>query len=201
MALNDNALTTLAACKEHLDIPTLTTTYDDKIEMLINVASNLIENYCNRTFRELTYTDQDYDGNNQSDLLLRHSPVSSVSSVYVDSSREFSATFLVDSDEYAIVEPCILRRHNGTWPLASRNVRITYDAGYSTMPDDVAYACILFVEFLYRSRTDRRLGRVSQSKGNESVHYHMNIPFEITAMIDPYIRFEFGTQRKSSWTT
>lgn len=57
---------------------------DDKIDLLIAAASAAVEAFCHRTFEATSYTEY-ADGPGWSDLILRHRPVNSVTSVQMDS--------------------------------------------------------------------------------------------------------------------
>jgi uncharacterized phiE125 gp8 family phage protein len=195
MALNANALTLLATAKDHLDIPD--TSQDTRIEMLINTASQWFERYCGRVFKSASYVHQ-FDGTSQTDMILREFPVTSITEVRVDWSREFADSTILDAADYnanddELLAAGILRRHNGLWPRGSRNVKVTYEAGYAEVPSDLEYACLLMVEWLYRGNSDRRIGRTSVGKAGETTGYTDSIPVEIMMTADNYKRTDvFG---------
>lgn len=185
MALRANALTTLDACKIQLDIPTSNTAQDALLERYINSASQQIERYCDRSFISESKTEF-YDGTRSNELLLRRSPVSAVSLVAVDSERTFGSDTVLVASTYAVVGDVALRRHSGTWGKGSQNIKVTYTAGYSTIPADLEDACILLVEHRYRMRGDRRLGRSSQGKQGESISYIADWPQEVLSILENY---------------
>jgi hypothetical protein len=192
------ALVTLQLVKEHLEIPLANTSQDTRLNLLIGVVSEHVEDYCQRTFAETTYSKQ-YDGTSQSDLVLDEYPVTSVTSLYIDNGRDFDSSALVDADEYELIEPNALRLHHGRFPRGSLNVKVDYVAGYATIPNAIQYATLLIIEQLFRSNEDRRVGRNSVSKNGETVSYIHGWPEEAINLLKSFKRYEFSGGR-SVWS-
>lgn len=82
---------------------------DDTLELLIDLASEFIQTECGRRFAQATYTDY-YSGNGTIHLILRHRPVRSVASIYLDNTGCFgqgddsfpASTLLTAGTDYAI---------------------------------------------------------------------------------------------------
>lgn len=182
MALNANALVTLAQAKSQLDIPAATLTEDDRVELLINATSEAIEEYLCYIVREVAYTET-YDGTRQNDLLLAQTPVTAITEIRVDYEREFAADTVVDAEDYQLLASSLVRRHSEVWPSGSQNIRVQYTAGYAEIPADLQYACLMFVEWLYRMREDRRIGRKAQGKSGESITWDGEIPASVKALL------------------
>jgi hypothetical protein len=165
--------------------------------MLINMASQWFERHCGRVFKSAAYTEQ-FDGTGQTDMILNHFPITAISEVRVDSSRTFAAESIVDASDYhaepdELLEAGILRRHGSRWPRGSRNVKVTYTAGYAVVPADLEYATLLMVEWLYRGNSDRRIGRTSIGKAGETTGYVSELPIEVQMVVDNYKRTDvFG---------
>jgi uncharacterized phiE125 gp8 family phage protein len=185
MALNSNALTTVAVCKAQLDIPTGDTSVDALLERYINSASEQIERYCCRKFKSSSYTET-RDGSRSNELMLKNFPVTAISSVKHDPERAFGASTELAATAYALIEPNTLRRHSGTWAQGSQVLQITYTAGFSTIPADLEDACIMLVELRYAKKSDRSLGRTSSGKQGESISYTEGWPKEVTDILDSY---------------
>lgn len=185
-------LTTLAKVKNYLGITT--SDHDTLLEYLITRMSTFIRTYCGRDFDQTTYTDDKYDGEYKNDgfLRLRHFPIISVTSLYDDTSREFTADTEIESGDY------IIRNDEGIIQLLDgvffnedyQNIKITYVAGYSTIPEDLEQACIDLVGFKFNTRQSsgkrsERLGRwavtyVTLGEGKEA------IPSDTKAVLDRY---------------
>lgn len=198
MALNANALVSLADTKAHLGIPALDTTQDARIERLINTASQLIEDY---TDRKLTYQAYDVrrDGRRADRLVLPEWPVVAITSVWDDPAWDFQSQTVIDPTEYDVEEECILVLKNGRkFSRANRNVRVQYTAGYRTLtglvgepiPSTLSYACLMTVDWLDALKADRRLGVTSKSKQGESISFSDALPPQIAAMLEDFVRQE-----------
>ncbi len=75
------------------------------------------------------------------ELLLARRPIASVASVTIDRAA------LDASDYEADAAAGILRRIDGAWH--GRLITVVYDAGYATVPDDLAFAARQYVQLLY----------------------------------------------------
>ena len=205
MSLKSNALCLLVTLKDHLDIPASDTSLDSKLERVINVASQFIENYCGRVLVDASY-DEFHDGRAGNRLLLKQWPITGGAAasgtkpeVFVDESGAFGSGTEVDPDTYWVANDIELI---GTtvWPKGYRNIKVTYLAGLgtintvaetNTLPSDLEQACLDYAEFIHTMNTDRRIGRSSKSKGDESVSFITDIPPHVTLILDKYIRHEF----------
>lgn len=144
MALIAAALTTLADVKLFLRIPSATTADDSFIENLINQASVMAGDYCQRNFARATYTNEIQAVNNRSFLILRNWPIITVSSILENGVAITDQS--TNPDDYA---KGMIYREKG-WigrhlvagltddPVAGARIySVTYTAGYY-MPGDVA---------------------------------------------------------------
>ncbi|KXG42874.1 head-tail connector protein [Tepidibacillus decaturensis] len=178
MALSANALTSVTAVKEYLKIDATDTSQDSLFEALINASSNVIENYCNRSFIESTYTDEEYDGKETSNLILKNFPVYSVTSIKIDD-------VLVDSTEYKVRKDSgIVVRLNSVWPAGIMNIKVTYTAGYTAIPADVELACKHLVMFFYKMD----VADFGRTFGEGIVLRPEAIPPQIRIILGPYRR-------------
>lgn len=194
-----NALITEAELEELLQT-TFETAYANA---LINIASQFIENFCDRKFIETTYDEEVYDGNGTRDLYLKNYPISDVSTVVVKSWDTFNdvvnTTFTVD-DDYLIydVEGLIYKR--GGWVRGRQKYRVTYKAGYAiaNVPYDLKQACSQICQYVnYRKSNpgadEETMGRysISYSDGSgEGSSLSMAVPNSIIALLEPYRRIE-----------
>lgn len=202
MALNANALVTLAKAKDFLGITTADK--DTEIERLINTASQSIERVTKRILVNATHTEY-HDGRRTNMLQPRQWPITGGASVngkpqvyFDDGTGSFPASTEVDDSEYWVHEMSTqIIRQNGNWPLGRRNIKLVYTAGYgvggdtASMPSDLENACLQYVAWEYRQNNDRRLGVDSKSKLGETVRYTQGIPEFILELIEPYMRQEF----------
>jgi hypothetical protein len=133
---------------------------DAVLARLISAASAFFVTACGRPILEQSYSEL-YDGKGNGRLYLRHTPVTSVSSLSIDG---------------AIVPQAMSPGESG-WRLNSNivllfghwfgrglvNVAVAYTAGYAAPPADAAEAVMELVGLRYRGRD--RLGKTSESIG------------------------------------
>lgn len=118
------------------------TGHDDTLDMLIDAASEAIESYCRRSFGVTAHVEYHDGGHDR--IVLRHRPVTALTGLWDDLAREFSDSSEITSDDYVLDSDLgILHLDAGTFAEGIRNVKVSYSAGYSTIPDDLSQACIL----------------------------------------------------------
>lgn len=148
-AAGAGGLTTLSAVKEFLQIATAVTDDDTFITNLISRISADIEKECGRTFLAANYTEY-HDGDSTSILMLDQYPVNSITSIHDDVDREYNADDLIDSDDYAFYsESGIVELDGLTFATGIKNIKVIYNAGYTTIPTDLEQACIKRVAIEY----------------------------------------------------
>jgi hypothetical protein len=166
------ALTTVADVKESLGIASSDTSKDNLITRKINQATDMIENYTGRRFKLTTYTDEEYDATNASQLILRQRPVVELTSFGIrdtdlnDAQWEGIDTELFFTDNSAGVIDLDFQAR-GRW----NRYRITYSAGYSTIPSDVAEACASLAAFL-TTNAAAASNVLEKEEGQRRVRYH-----------------------------
>lgn len=139
-------LSTLANVKEYLRI---TDTNDDTLlQKILTRTSEWIQKYCNRTFIATTYTEY-YDGDGSNELLLDQFPVNSITSCYDDTDREYGADTAITVTDLIIKDAGLIVYDDGFFNKGDHNIKITYNAGYTTIPADLELACIKLVASEY----------------------------------------------------
>lgn len=190
MALNANALLTEAELETMLE-----TLFDTPYaEFLINTASGFIEKYCNRSIKSAVRTGEEYDGNGFKKLYVKNPPITAVSAIHQwdtyndESLYEYSADteYLIDEDGQYIY----LR---GVWSIGVHNYQITYTGGYTTIPDDLKYACAQFCAWINNNKNS--MGIKSERIGTYAITYGMAtsivigglaVPPEMLSMLSNY---------------
>lgn len=168
------ALATVADVKESLGIDAGDTSKDNIIKRKINMATEMIESYCNLAtnhhFKETTYTNEVYNGINGDQLVLLMRPVTAVSSFqYLNSNENIDSWDTIDTEDYFIdLNSGLL---NG---FASGNnfgsIRVSYTAGYSTIPFDLSEACATIAAFLVDNGTSGG-GIKRKREGQREIEY------------------------------
>ena len=164
------AIFTLEEAKVFLEITTDTS--DALLNEIVDGVNALLESYCGRIFDSTTYVEY-YDGNEADSIVLDKWPVTSITSIYDDSNREFTSVSLIDPTYYTFYpESGKVSLLVSTWggevfQLGFRNVKITYIAGYTsvTMPKDLKLIAADIVSKKFKSFRDKRVGLTSISSG------------------------------------
>ena len=196
MALNSQALTTVARYKAHAGITGAGS--DTKIEVCINVATDLIERFCDRRFLQTTYANEVYDGQGSDRLMLKQYPVSERNAFQLDerdtvyNQANWSS---VDTTVYFIDYTAgILELIGRRFMQAPRHYQVSYTAGYAfdnTTPGatleslgigDLEWACWQLVTDLFKNAASPT-GINSESIGNYSVSYGGT-----TSLNDPLVK-------------
>lgn len=89
----------------------------------------------------------------------------------------------IDGDDYILDLDSI--QYLGGFSKGFKNMRITYKAGFATIPDDLEQACLELIKLSY----DKSINVKSESLGPYSVSYHdiKDIPIDIKNKLDVYI--------------
>jgi hypothetical protein len=188
MAYGD--LTTLADVKAWLQTgqSAYPPTDDALLTRLITAASQYIQTWLNRRIAQCDYIEV-RDGTGGQRLQFCSFPVSAMLSLTIDGvtippapppspSTGLTMGYVFSPTQLAIRGYYFTRR--------PQNIVITYTAGYTTTPPEIAQACIELVALRYRERT--RIGEVSKSVGGgETVTYaqkDMSLP--IATLLQQY---------------
>jgi hypothetical protein len=174
-ALNSWALTSVADVKESLSIDAGDTTKDNLITRKINQATDMIESYCNldndHHFASTTYTNEEYDGSGTNQLSLRARPVITFTSLEQRSSTQnindwvtLSSTDYFVDDNAGVIDALLGFYYR--WNL----YRVTYTAGYATIPSDLAEACATLAAFMVENGTTG-VAVKRKNQGPKSIEY------------------------------
>lgn len=170
-SLLDHALVSVADVKESLGIPSSNTASDNLITRKVNQATEMIENFTGRRFALTTYTDSEYDATNSDQLILKQRPITTFTRLQArDSSLNENDWSTIDSELYFVDSSAgvldLNFRATGRW----NRYRVTYTAGYATIPADIAEAAASLAAFLAENPTN---GYAVQRKreGQREVQY------------------------------
>ncbi|MCH7477018.1 MAG: phage gp6-like head-tail connector protein, partial [SAR324 cluster bacterium] len=130
-------LTDLTTLKNHLKITG--GDFDALLTGLVSQVSSAIESTTKRQIKERTSVTEYMDGPGKGTLSPRQSPINSIASIHVDSLRLWASTALVLTTDYAIDQSGVLIRGLGgkIFSKGVQNIKLVYDYGYATVPDDL----------------------------------------------------------------
>ena len=202
------ALDTLANVKARLGIAT--SADDTLLGLLQDAADQAVANFCNRDFEGGSFTEEHPGGS--AFVHVRNFPVTSVTSVKVDASRQFGAETVVPAADYVVhtdrgviqslVGPFLPRQRPGlvnaemrTWARGPRVVQVVYATATGQVPADVKQAYARLVGHGYRRvKTDQagNFQNVQQQKyGDTFVIFGGagsagGLPAEVAELLAPY---------------
>lgn len=181
MALNPNALTTLATAKAHIGISG--NGDDTLIELYINAISNFIENWTGRKFLKDDYTVKLNGAGNSNRLYLNVSPIASVASVKIDNVLMPSLDYLAYNDEGYL-------HYSGNWPKGNQNIEVVYNGGYvlsgegRNTPPELELATLKILGAVFNKREAE--GASSSSSGGMNTNYASAMSDDVKALLRPY---------------
>jgi hypothetical protein len=136
-----------------------------------------------------------YHGDASETLILRCRPVVSLSSIHIDSSREWEAASEIDLDDVILAKSTgIVRAFNlGSWASGSANIKVRYTAGwvagpFGTVPYGVKRAAKRALEHAYLDGyIQRRLDHRTESIGDQNTTFAgSELQDDVIAMLEPY---------------
>lgn len=170
------ALTDLASVKETLGIASSDTSRDNLIIRKINQATEMIEGYCDRRFKEQTAQVEYYDGGGDT-LILRGRPVTSTTTMTIegrDTTLNDSDFTTIDTDRYFVDVNAGLIDGVSSFSNSWDKYKVTYSFGYATIPSDLAEACATLAAYLVSNDPSQVAGVSSKKEGTREVHYSNN---------------------------
>ncbi|QDV49538.1 phage head-tail connector protein [Gimesia fumaroli] len=161
------ALTTLPKVKVHLGISN--SAQDDLLNQLITEVESVIQHFTSRKSFDSASRTEYLDGNGKDELFLAHRPLTSVTGVWVDPDGYFGkgtdafpsdsawtegGEFVPQSEEANEQNASMLISLNRIWPEGRGNIKVTYTAGYETIPADLELAANTLVALLRKGRKE-----------------------------------------------
>ena len=151
-------LATLADFKIFLNIDSADTSQDTFLTSCLTNAGAIVERYLNRKIEAADY-DEKYDGGGNNFIILNYMPINSISSL-----KDGDDTISVDDYVY-YADSGIVKLKSGYFEDGIQNVQISYNAGYTTVPDVIEEATLEIAALLYKGSDagEGRLGKASIS--------------------------------------
>ena len=151
-----NELTTLANVKAYFVLGT-DTGNDTLISTLIVNVTKEVQNYTRRKLVDDDYVEY-YNGHGDNYLETNEYPINSIASIYDDIDRAYGASTLISSADYIFIagtknaEIGKIIYDGSVFDKGDQNIKISYNAGYATIPSDLEHAAICLVgAYLFES--------------------------------------------------
>jgi hypothetical protein len=189
------SLVLLSEYKEILDITG--NTEDEFVEQAQYEVESKVKSFLNRDLESASYVEI-YDGTGESTLVLNQFPVNSVSKVEVYDGID--ALGAEEWDEYSqnedyerLVIPTAkdeIYLIGSMFPQGEQNIRITYNAGYDTIPYEIQQACKKLMLLYYGEvKKTKTIGKSSVSEGagfTKTTTYDLTAEDRILKTIEKY---------------
>ncbi|OMD05748.1 phage head-tail connector protein [Paenibacillus sp. FSL R5-0636] len=159
---------------------------DEMLQIQIAASSQVIENYCKRSFKLQSYIERHSGNSSSSYINLRNYPVESIEEVVIPGKPV---------GDYELLEEGRIFCPSG-WPVGEHNIKVTYTAGYvlpgdattekpRTLPEVLELACIFHSQLMLRTP-----GVTAERVGDISVNYSADgdgLPQTLVSLISPYV--------------
>lgn len=168
------------------------------ISNAIGYVSDTIESYCNKGIKEQTYIGI-YSGNNCNNKLLTDNyPIHSISSLqYRVSPLDTFQDLVPNLNTFVHNHNYYLRLYSYSFPFGEKNIKIIYNAGYPTIPNDIKQVALEMTQIIYSTSQygNGLLGYKSQNENPGSLGTSKTIDFEPVRkehrrILDKYKKFE-----------
>lgn len=186
------SLVTLAKYKEYLKIGSSDTTRDAELTDMASAVEKRIKTFLNRDLETASYVEI-YNGTDCGELPLRQTPITAITKVEeyegLDSTNtEVWVTYALGTDYERLFIPTTahaIMMYGRDFSYGMQNYRITYTAGYSTIPADIQLACkeLLKVTWDNSPVNQGRLGFLSTSANGGSATENLSLDSEIEMKI------------------
>lgn len=164
-------LLSLANLKVYLKITSVGK--DDILTDIKDFVEDWAKKYCGRDFLITTYT-RYRDGDGTDKLNVDQFPITAITSIHSDASRGFdSSTEIVaaniiknDSESW---DAGLIELFEASFVRGKKNIKIIYEAGYSTVPQDLQFAIAETCAKVFMVQDKRLFGQISQQVGSRIV--------------------------------
>jgi hypothetical protein len=182
-------LITKAEYKQYANITS--TNFDTQLDFLIPKVSALIKAYCRRSFVDYV-NDAKVEvsaGGYGSKIFLKESPLLAVSGVEYSEDYGNTYTDLVEFTDYAVdlEDSSIYNIPLANWTKLINGYRITYTAGYETLPADLKLAVLDLIKYYLNNDASVHSPK---APGTNSVQIEYittsNLPAHIKRVLDLY---------------
>lgn len=181
-------LCSLDALKTYLDITE--NTKDTMLTQLLEYATERFQTLTHRVIPKTKHEDEKHDGTEQQWFYVDNYPIIGITSIYWDSDGDYETEDLVESDNYRYdANSGKVWRTAGTWAKGLNAIKITYTAGYETIPKDVETFVKKLAALEYKRSDQDRIGVLSHSFGDATTSYDtQNLPDDLGAIVEDYRR-------------
>lgn len=188
MSISEFGFVTLDQVKNFMGMSGSDSTTDDLIENLISRVSVLMETFMGRNILSREYTEV-HNGGGVYVLFPKQGNITLVTSIHDSYDWDWDDDALIDSDDYRITDSDYITLKGSVSPFSNytNNIQIIYTAGYSSVPLDIAQACITEVSRMYKNKNSVDINSKTLSDGSISFYDKGLLPITLLTL-DKYKR-------------
>lgn len=190
------ALATLAEARSHCRVDASDTTFDGDLENLINAVSVMFNTITRRQLLSKANTEY-YDGDGTGTLYLNNYPVTTLTSLNIDTDRQYGSETLVISGDYLLYSELgkIVLPYDA-FDKGPQTVKVVYTAGYAfaSIPYDLKASCLDQIKFQFNRWMKNREGVLAANLEGQSVTLVevKDLLPSVKMVLDKYVRFGHG---------
>jgi len=186
-----NALVDVDTAREYLGVKETDERRLPTIKQCINGASGFCNSYTKRKLLSRSLTEY-YSGGGVEMIMLNNYPCTTLTSVYDDLNRVYGADTLITLTNLVVMPTDLLYTiiyDGNVFGDGLKNVKITYTAGYSSVPYDLQQACLGMVGLYFHHTDEKMLAVQSRSVGDGSVTVNTDkVPKWVEDILNGYKR-------------
>lgn len=165
-------LTTVANCKAFRGIESDNQEHDSELARLIESVQMFIEEECGRVFEAADVTEY-HDGDQWCQrILVARPPINSIVNLWDDPTRVYATPLMATTYGIQSAKGGIVRLLDGrTFSHGQRNIKITYNGGYTSIPMDLEQAVIEMVWAAREKGVHNLIGVRSRSIADGNIQF------------------------------
>lgn len=169
------------------------------LQDLLDAATGLIENYCDRTFASTAYTDTQ-DGTGAQWLYVNNPEIISFTQVIVEAPDGTTETVAASNFRYDAKAGKIWFTDDatstiGAFPEGFKNIQVDYTGGYATIPAAVQQACLQVARALYAQQAGGQNAAFQSERMGEHNMTRVSanqdpLTGSVRALLEQYVRLQ-----------
>jgi hypothetical protein len=182
--------TNLVTASEYKEYKGITSTsQDDQLDVIIPAVSAMVKTICRQSFVDYTVTSKEmiFDGGTDK-FILEESPIIAVSSVEFSDDYGQNYVTLTQYTDYVVVPAqSAIKSISPSFNYALNGYRVTYTAGYETLPIDLKLAVFDLITYYLKneSQVNSTMGATAGSLQIEYIK-STSLPIHIRRVLDLY---------------
>lgn len=183
------AYTTVDAVAAFLNVDpgNLTDFEQTQLDLLIPYVGGVIDSYCGYSLGAQDYVNRRYNGTGTSSFDLGVFPVNAITSLREKGSDGAFTDYTASVEALPDGMVQFLPEVGGTFTAGTGNIYVTFNAGWVTTPNDIAYAATYLVAINFNRIAWDLIGIKSQGATNGQTEYDsVELPVLVKRVLDRY---------------